>query len=183
MRGLLILAMKHKAIALAVAVALSGGSAATFASQDNIFRGTDSSTLQVVGQAETPTSTPTEVSTPTSTPTEASQGTPTSTPTEAGQGTPTATSTEASQGTPTSTPTEVNEATPTPSEGQRTVVGIPDSNPSKHPEDGDGVCDKGETVIKIVPSGRQVNVPCQAVKPHGNKSHNNQPTPTQTEQP
>lgn len=42
------------------------------------------------------------------------------------------------------------------------VGGIPDHNPSHHPEDGDGVCEKGETVIKTTPSGRQVNVPCHA---------------------
>lgn len=41
--------------------------------------------------------------------------------------------------------------------------GIPDDNPSHHPEDGDGECEKGETVIKTTPSGRQVNVPCNAV--------------------
>ena len=29
---------------------------------------------------------------------------------------------------------------------------------------------KGETVIKTTPSGKQVNVPCQAVKEHGNKA-------------
>ena len=44
------------------------------------------------------------------------------------------------------------------------VVGIPDSNPVKHPEDGDGECEKHETVIKTTPSGRQVNVPCHAAK-------------------
>lgn len=46
------------------------------------------------------------------------------------------------------------------------VHGIPDRNPSHHPEDGDGVCEPGETVIKTTPSGNQVNVPCQAG--HGN---------------
>ena len=46
----------------------------------------------------------------------------------------------------------------------RDVHGIPDSNPSHHPEDGDGVCEKGETVIKTTPSGNRVNVPCHADK-------------------
>ena len=46
--------------------------------------------------------------------------------------------------------------------GRSDPVGIPDGNPSKHPEDGDGVCEKGETVVKTTPSGKQVNVPCQA---------------------
>ena len=45
-------------------------------------------------------------------------------------------------------------------------VGIPDDNPSHHPEDGDGECEKGETVIKTTPSGKRVNVPCQAAE-HG----------------
>ena len=43
-------------------------------------------------------------------------------------------------------------------------VGIPDSNPVKHPEDGDGVCEKHETVVKVTPSGNHVNVPCHAAK-------------------
>ncbi len=169
MRSLLILAMKHKAIALVVVAALSSGSAATFASQDSVFRGVDRGTSQVVGQAETPSAESIAVDEATATPTDTATPTPTDTATPAN----------------TYTPTPTNTATPTPGEGQRDVVGIPDSNPSKHPENGDGVCDKGETVIKIVPSGKQVNVPCQAVKPHGPKSHNNEPTPTptQTEQP
>jgi hypothetical protein len=44
--------------------------------------------------------------------------------------------------------------------------GIPDSNPSHQPEDGDGVCEKGETVVKITPSGNHVTVPCQTTN-HG----------------
>ncbi len=40
--------------------------------------------------------------------------------------------------------------------------GIPDDNPSHHDEDGDGECEKGETIIKTTPSGRQVRVPCHA---------------------
>jgi hypothetical protein len=47
--------------------------------------------------------------------------------------------------------------------------GIPDSNPVHHPEDGNGVCEKGETVVKITPSGNKVTVPCQSVG-HGHNS-------------
>jgi hypothetical protein len=46
------------------------------------------------------------------------------------------------------------------------VHGIPDSNPVYSPDDGDGVCEKHESVIKTTPSGNQVNVPCHAAK-HG----------------
>jgi len=47
----------------------------------------------------------------------------------------------------------------------REIVGIPDENPNFEPENGDGTCDKGETVVKTTPSGKQVNVPCHAVEP------------------
>ena len=61
---------------------------------------------------------------------------------------------------------ETPEATETPGgESERTpgaVHGIPTENPSHHPADNDGVCEKGETAIKTTPSGTQVNVPCQA---------------------
>jgi hypothetical protein len=46
------------------------------------------------------------------------------------------------------------------------VHGIPDSNPVFHPDNGDGVCEHGETVVKVTPSGNKVTVPCQAVS-HG----------------
>jgi hypothetical protein len=46
------------------------------------------------------------------------------------------------------------------------VHGIPDSNPVFQPENGDGVCEHGETVVKVTPSGNKVTVPCQAVN-HG----------------
>ena len=153
MRGLLILAMKHKAIAIVAVAAMSVGSAAAFASQDVVFQGPDSGS-QVVGEEATATETPVvEEATPTETPV-------------------------VEEATSTPVP-EVDEMTPTPTatvddgddeEGPRDVVGIPDDNPSKQPEDGDGVCEKGETVIKTTPSGKQVNVPCQAVMEHGNKA-------------
>lgn len=46
--------------------------------------------------------------------------------------------------------------------GRSDPVGIPDHNPSHEPEDGDGECEKGETIVKTTPSGRQVTVPCHA---------------------
>ena len=166
MRSLLILAMQHKAIAIVAVAALSVGSAAAYASQDGVFLGTDGTSSQVVGDEATFTPEPVEA-TPTETPVVDEE---------------------------TATPTP--EPTPTPNvddcdddhdgdfddcddgdvddgddegEGPRDVVGIPDDNPSKQPEDGDGICEKGETVIKTTPSGKQVNVPCQAVKEHDPK--------------
>src|SRR6185295_16124469 len=50
---------------------------------------------------------------------------------------------------------------------QRAVEGIPTENPQHHPADGDGTCDKGETIVKTTPSGVAVNVPCQAAEDHG----------------
>jgi len=156
--------MKHKAIAIVAVAAMSVGSAAAFASQDVVFQGPDSGS-QVVGEEATATETPVvEEATPTETPV-VEEATPTETPV-------------VEEATSTPVP-EVDEMTPTPTatvddgddeEGPRDVVGIPDDNPSKQPEDGDGVCEKGETVIKTTPSGKQVNVPCQAVMEHGNKA-------------
>ena len=159
MRGLLFLTLKHKTIAIVAAVVLSAGGAATFASQDVVFQGPDSGTSMVVGEEATPTETPVvDEATPTETPV-AEEATPTPTP-------------EVEEATPTPTPEVEATSTPTPEEeGPREVVGIPDDNPSKMPEDGDGVCEKGETVIKTTPSGKQVNVPCQAVKEHEPKGH------------
>ena len=159
MRGLLYLTLKHKAIVIAAAAVLSAGGAATFASQDVVFQGPDSGTsTQVLAEEATSTPVP-DVDEPTPTPVP-----------------------EVDEATPTPDP-EVDEATPTPTaevddgddedegEAPRDVVGIPDDNPSKQPENGDGVCEKGETVIKETPSGKQVNVPCQAVvKSHGAKA-------------
>ncbi|HEY8172068.1 MAG TPA: hypothetical protein VIH21_03190 [Dehalococcoidia bacterium] len=50
--------------------------------------------------------------------------------------------------------------------------GIPDDNPVHHPDDGDGVCEKHETVIKTTPSGNRVNVPCHAGN-HGKDDDDN----------
>jgi len=48
---------------------------------------------------------------------------------------------------------------------ERDVVGIPEDNPDHQQDNGDGNCDKGETAVKITPSGNEVRVPCQAVEP------------------
>ena len=167
MRGLLILAMKHKAIAIAAAAVLSVGSAAAFASQDGVFLGTDDGTAsQVVGEEATSTPEAVDEATSTATPV-VDEATLTPTPTEVDEATPTPVpEVDETTPTPTATPTEDDDD----EGGPRDVVGIPDDNPSKQPENGDGVCEKGETVIKTTPSGKQVNVPCQAVKEHGNKA-------------
>ena len=158
MRALLYLALKHKAIAVAAAAIISTGAVATFASQDVVFQGGS-----VVSEEATATPVPDGEATATPVVEE-----PTATPEEA---TPTPVVDEP---TPTPEATEVVEPTPTATvegeEGPRDVVGIPDSNPVKSPEDGDGVCEKGETVIKTTPSGKQVNVPCQAAKDLGSEA-------------
>jgi len=163
MGSLLALTLKHKAIAIAAAAVLSAGGAATFASQDVVFQGPDNGTsTQVVGEEATATETPVvEEATPTETPV-VEEATPTPTPEPEVEATPTPTPEPEVEATPTATAEEG---------GPRDVVGIPDDNPSKQPEDGDGVCEKGETVIKTTPSGKQVNVPCQAVKEHEPKGH------------
>jgi len=155
MKGLLLLTLKHKAIAVAAAAVLSAGGAATFASQDAVFQGPDNGTsTQVVGGEATFTPEAVDEATPTATPI-VEEATPTLVP-------------EVDESTPTPTPEVDDGDDEDEGEGPRDVVGIPDDNPSKQPEDGDGVCEKGETVIKTTPSGKQVNVPCQAVvKSHG----------------
>lgn len=83
----------------------------------------------------------------------------------------TETPTETPESTQTAEPTATEEASETPEaedtndgdDEERDIRGIPDSNPVKSHENGDGVCDKHETVIKTTPSGVQVNVPCNAV--------------------
>ena len=106
---------------------------------------------------ETPGSEPTETPEATETPGPGASETPEATPTPEVTGTP--------ELTPTPGATETPEPTPTPGNGQRDVVGIPDDNPSHQPDDGDGLCEKGETVIKTTPGGNLVNVPCHSVEP------------------
>lgn len=167
MGGLLSLILKQKGIAVVVAAILSAGGAAAFASQQAVLlQGPDSASTQLVDETATVTPEP-SVATPT--PTEVvDENTPTPTPTAAvDEGTPTPTP-AAEEGTPTPTATAADE-----DHGPRDVVGIPDDNPSKRPEDGDGVCEKGETVIKTTPSGKQVTVPCQADKSNKTHGHGN----------
>jgi hypothetical protein len=164
--GLLFLTLKQKGIAVVVAAVLSAGGAAAFASQQAVFQGPDSASTQLVDETATVTPEPSDV-TPTAT--EAvDEDTPTPTPTAA-----------VDEDTPTPTPA-ADEDTPTPTataededNGPREIGGIPDDNPSKSPEDGDGVCEKGETVIKTTPSGKQVVVPCQADKSNKTHGHGN----------
>jgi hypothetical protein len=62
---------------------------------------------------------------------------------------------------------------PTAEGTSRAVEGIPTANAQHHPADDNGVCDKGETIVKTVPSGVAVNVPCQAGEDHGQGSASN----------
>ena len=70
---------------------------------------------------------------------------------------------------------------------KRAVQGIPTENPQHHPADDDGICEKGETIVKTVPSGVAVNVPCQAAKDHGqgkgDKTKDEDKTPEADETP
>jgi hypothetical protein len=141
MRFLSTLAIKYRLAAFVIIGALSLATVvSTFASQDMLpGQSQDGAT---VSQAADETAIPT--------PTPGGDVEATATPTPEGD----------VEATPTATPEE-DEGDET---GPRDVVGIPDSNPVKQPEDGDGVCWKGETVVKTTPSGKQVNVPCQAAR-------------------
>ena len=130
---------------------------------------------EVVSDIETPTVTPTDeaVATPTST----SEATATMTPTE--------TSVPEATGTPTPTATPGGDE----ENGQRDILGIPTANPSHIDEDGDGICEKGEVVIKETPKGNSIRVPCQAAEPnghpegHGNKHSTPSPVPSPVPSP
>jgi hypothetical protein len=119
----------------------------------------------------------TETAQPTDTP--ESTGTPEATPTSEATGTPEASETPEATATP--------EATGTPESGQRDVVGIPEDNPVHQPDDGDGVCEKGETTVKTTPSGNLVSVPCHSVEPgppsfsHGHQGGNSDSSGKQDE--
>lgn len=159
--------MRQKLFAAGIGIALTSLAAVgAFASQDGVQVLEDTPTVEVtetpIDATETPvdaTQTPEATTTPEDgTPTPDATGTPEATAT----GEPEATAT----GEPEATATSEPEATPTEDDGgeEDGIHGIPDSNPAKHPEDGDGICEKGETVVKTTPSGNQVNVPCNAVK-------------------
>ena len=154
--------MKNKLIAAGVGITLAGIAAVgTFASQDAV------SLLEEPTVTEEATLEATETATEEATPTEESTATPTEEATEVPTEEPTSEATE----TPTEEATEEPSVTPDDGEG-RDVGGIPDSNPVKYPDDGDGECEKHETKEKTTPSGRVVNVPCHAAdKSNGTDKH------------
>ena len=181
--------MRQKIIGAGIAVMLvSLAAVGAFASQDGVnLLATPADTLAVgdtptvtdtttatetASATDTPTATATDTAgrtaTPTGTATPVGIDTATSTATPGGIGTATATATPGGIGTATATATPNPSSTPGDGEEEDTR-GIPTSNPSHHPEDGDGVCEHGETVVKTTPSGNKVTVPCQTEK-HG-KNH------------
>ena len=159
--------MTKKILAMGAAVTLVLlATVGAFASQDGLPV-LQSSALEVLATdtpGATETATPDGTATATPTPTGTAEPTATGTvePTATGTVDATATGTPAdATATPSGTPTP--DATGTP-EGEDDIHGIPDSNPVKHDDDGDGVCEKHETVVKTTPSGNKVRVPCQADK-------------------
>jgi len=161
--------VRQKIIATAMALILGSFAAiGAFASQDAVDLG--AATRLFSGGALSadvvtdPSATPTDTATAEPTSTETAIATETSTAEATATDTPEATSTPDSTATP--------EATETPDGDDDAhdddVHGIPTSNPSHRPDDGDGECEKGETAVKTTPSGTQVNVPCQAAEEHGN---------------
>jgi hypothetical protein len=184
-----------------VAIVAVGAAVGAFASQDGL-RGTwrgDPPQAGVLAAQEatgTPeatatgeaTATPEATTTPEATATPEATGTPETTPTpeptatgeatETPEPTPTGEATETPESTATPTATGTPDATATAEGGRRDVVGIPDDNPRHQPDDGDGLCEKGETVVKTTPSGNLVNVPCHSVEPgppdfsHGHQGGN-----------
>ncbi|HEY7802730.1 MAG TPA: hypothetical protein VIE40_08650 [Dehalococcoidia bacterium] len=147
--------MRHKLIATVLGVGLIGLAAVgAFASQDGVQ---------------------TNVQTPTATSTAPAPDTATATNTPIG----TATATPAPEETPAGQ--SKTEGTEGP-ESERTIKGIPTDNPNHHPDNGDGMCEKGETAIKTTPSGVKVNVPCQAAG-HTNNGDHGTPEADDTETP
>src|SRR5262245_6878118 len=159
--------MKPYLIGAVVFVAIASMAAiGTFAAEDFTGQVGD----ETVVALETETATPEVTETPTdATPTPET----TETPTDA-TSTPEATATAADptatpeDGTPTPEATGTTEPEATPTEdgdsegGPRDIKGIPTHNPNWTDDDGDGICEKGETKIKTTPSGNQVRVPCHA---------------------
>lgn len=173
--------MRQKIIGAGIAAMLvSLAAVGAFASQDGVnLLATPADTL-VVGDTPTVTDTPTAAgtasatdtptATATATDTAGATATPTATATPGGAGTATVTATPAGIGTATATTTPDPSSTP----GDGETHGIPTTNPSHHPEDGDGVCEHGETVVKTTPSGNKVTVPCQTEKHSNNHTGGNQ---------
>ena len=161
--------MRQKMIGAGIAAVLvSLAAVGVFASQDGVNlldvpleRHTGA--LVVAG-----TATATETATATDTP--SATDTATATPTDAAGATSTSTATATAAGVATATATPTASATPGGGEDDD-VHGIPTSNPSHHPEDGDGECEHGETIVKTTPSGNKVNVPCQTQKHSSQFAH------------
>ena len=155
--------MPRKIIAIGAGFALLAFAAAgAFASQDSVLLQqelTETPTETPAVDVETSTPAGTETASPTETATEAPTDTPSATETPAG-------ATETPVPTDTAGPSETPAATETPDDEDDDIQGIPDGNPRKHHEDGDGECEEGETITKTTPSGNQVEVPCQTDK-HG----------------
>src|SRR3990172_5969967 len=157
--------MPRKIIAIGAGFALLAFAAAgAFASQDSVLLQqelTETPTETPAVDVETSTPAGTETASPTETATEASTDTPSAPETPAG-------ATETPVPTDTAGPSETPAATETPGDedDDDDIQGIPDGNPRKHHEDGDGECEEGETITKTTPSGNKVEVPCQTDK-HG----------------
>ena len=178
----------HRAVVgVLVAVIGVGAAVGAFASQDALpgpWHGdsspagvmaaqetTETPAAETAVATETPEATPTPEATETpevgDTPEATETAQPTDTPdtTETPEATPTPAASETPEVTETPEATGTPGATETPEGGQRDVVGIPEDNPSHQPDDGDGVCEKGETTVKTTPSGNLVSVPCHSVEP------------------
>jgi hypothetical protein len=163
--------MKPYFIAAAVFVSIvSMAAIGTFAAEDFTGEVGDETVVALQTETATPevTETPTDA---TPTPEDATPTPEDATPTpEDGTPTPEATATAFDgTATPEATGTSEPEPTPTPEDGDgeggpRDIKGIPTHNPNWTDDDGDGICEKGETKIKTTPSGNQVRVPCHAGK-------------------
>lgn len=165
--------MRQKIIATGIGLTLiTLAAVGAFASQDAVNVLADPS--------ETPTADTTATVTPEATGTATAEATETGTVPATETPVPTETATPGATGTaePTDTPepTATGEASETPGasetpdgsgdDDEDDIHGIPEDNPAHHDADDDGICEKGETVIKTTPSGVRVRVPCQADK-HG----------------
>lgn len=156
--------MRQKIIAAAIALTLGSFAAVgAFASQDavNLRSATGLLSGGVLGADVAPDHSANAEPTSTETP----DATETATVEPTGTGTPAATSTETPEADD-----DADEADDADDEGDGEhgdVHGIPASNPNHDEDDGDDVCEKGETAVNTTPSGTQVNVPCQAAGEHG----------------
>lgn len=160
--------MKPYLIGAVVGVAIASMAViGAFASEDLTGQAGEETVVALQTETGTPeaTETPADV-----TPTPETTETPAdATATPEATGTPGDATPTPEDGTPTpeATGTSEPEATATEDgdgEDERDIKGIPADNPSHTDDDGDGICEKGETKIKTTPSGNQVRVPCHAGK-------------------